>query len=217
MRKNFYITTKTPLRISFFCGGTDMEYFYKKSGGKVISTAINKYIYVTVKSQNIFFDENYRLNYSKTERVNKVENIQNKIIKECLKYTKIKSKIYISTVSDIPDSTGLGSSSAFTVGLLKALYEAKNEKKTNSEIAKIASIIEIQKIKSPIGKQDQYACAIGDFNIITFNPNGSVKIKRVKNRKFIDNLFLKSCLIWTGKYKISSKNLNFQKKILNLI
>ncbi|MAV64119.1 MAG: GHMP kinase [Pelagibacteraceae bacterium TMED124] len=212
MRKNFYITSKTPLRISFFGGGTDVDYFYKRLGGKVISTAINKYVYVTVKSQNIFFEENYRLNYSKTERVDKIKNIQNKIIKECLKYTKIKSKIYISTVSDIPDSTGLGSSSAFTVGLLKALYEAKNEKKTNIELAKIASTIEIKKVKSPIGKQDQYACALGDFNIINFNTNGSVKIKKIHNRKFIKNLFSKSCLVWTGKYKKTSKILADQKK-----
>ena len=126
MLKNFYVTTKTPLRVSFLGGGTDQKIFYSKFSGKVISTSINKYIYVTIKSQNNFFNENYRINYSKTERVKNINQIQNKIIKACLKYTNNKRKLYISTVADIPDSTGLGSSSAFTVGFLRpVLFKIK--------------------------------------------------------------------------------------------
>ena len=210
--KNIYITTKTPLRISFFGGGTDFENFYKNFSGNILSTSIDKYIYVTIKSQNQFFDENFRLNYSKTERVKKIDEIQNQIIKECLKYTNIKSRLYISTVSDIPDSTGLGSSSAFTVGLLKGLYKIKGFKKSNKELAKIASYIEINKVKSPIGKQDQLACSLGGFNNIIFNRNNTVKIKKIKNLKLLNEVFKYSALIWTGKYKKSKKILSDQQK-----
>lgn len=216
MLKNFYVTTKTPLRVSFLGGGTDQKIFYSKFSGKVISTSINKYIYVTIKSQNNFFNENYRINYSKTERVKNINQIQNKIIKACLKYTNNKRKLYISTVADIPDSTGLGSSSAFTVGLLKALYFIQNKKKTNKQLAEIASKIEIDVLKSPIGKQDQYACALGGYNIISFNKNGSVKVKTIKNKKIINNLINKCSLIWTGKFKKSSKILSDQKKRIQL-
>lgn len=212
MFKNFFITTKTPLRVSFFGGGTDQKIFYSKCSGKVISTSINKYVYVTIKSQNLFFNENYRLNYSKTERVKNISKIQNKIIKACLKYTKFNEKLYISTVADIPDSTGLGSSSAFTVGLLKALYAAKKIKKTNIELAEIASKIEIDILRNPIGKQDQYACAVGGFNIISFNRNGSVKLFKLNSKYILNNLVNKSSLIWTGKFKKSAKILSDQKK-----
>ncbi len=211
MKKKKFIITKTPLRVSFFGGGTDFENFYKKFNGKVISTSINKYIYVTIKSQNNFFNEKYRLNYSKTERVKKIDYIRNDIIRECLKYTNVKQRLYISTVADIPDSTGLGSSSAFTVGLLKGLYELMGKKKTNKELAEIASFIEIKILKNPIGKQDQYACALGGCNVIKFYKNNNVKIRKIKNIRFKN--YLKDCvLIWTGKYKKSKSILNDQNR-----
>lgn len=206
-----YVTTRTPLRISFFGGGTDFKNFYKDFSGKVISTTINKYIYVTVKTQNFFY-ENYRLNYSSTERVNNVNKIENKIIRECLKYTKISKKLYISTVSDIPDSTGLGSSSAFTVGLLKALYKIDGINKSNQELARIASIIEIKMLKSPIGLQDQYSCAVGGFNEISFLPNNTVKIIKLNKYFPIKNILKNSSLVWTGNYKKSNLILRDQNR-----
>ena len=206
-----YVTTRTPLRISFFGGGTDFKNFYKDFSGKVISTTINKYIYVTVKTQNFFY-ENYRLNYSSTERVNDINKIQNKIIRACLRYTKIRKKLYISTVSDIPDSTGLGSSSAFTVGLLKALYKIKGINKNNQELAKIAAIIEIKMLKSPIGIQDQYSCAVGGFNEISFLTNSTVKITNLDKYLSIKKMLKNSSLVWTGNYKKSNLILKDQNK-----
>ena len=206
-----YVTTRTPLRISFFGGGTDFKNFYKDFSGKVISTTINKYIYVTVKTQNFFY-EKYRLNYSSTERVNNINKIQNKIIRACLKYTKVKNKLYISTVSDIPDSTGLGSSSAFTVGLLKALYKIKGIQKNNQELAKIATIIEIKMLRSPIGIQDQYSCAVGGFNEISFLSNNTVKIVKLDKYLSIKKILKNSLLVWTGNYKKSNLILRDQNK-----
>jgi len=130
MSKKFFVVTKTPLRISFFGGGTDFKDFYKKYGGKVVGTTIDKYIYVTVKNHEPLFKEGFRLNYFKTERVNQINKIKNNIIRECLKLTKTKPPIYVSVVSDIPAHTGLGSSSSFCVGLLNALYSAKGISKS---------------------------------------------------------------------------------------
>lgn len=214
MKYNF-VVTKTPLRISFFGGGTDFKKYYKQKKGMVISTTINKYIYVTVKTQNFFFSENYRLNYSSTERVNNINDIKNKIIKACLEFTKIKNKLYISTVSDIPGSTGLGSSSAFTIGLLKALFRIKGIKKNNLQIAKIAAYIEIKILKAPIGFQDQYSCAVGGFNTINFFKNEKVAINKLEKYISINKILSKSALVWTGIYKNSNLILKGQNNNIN--
>ena len=209
------VITKTPMRISFFGGGTDFEKYFKKYSGSVISTSINKYIYVTVKTQNFFY-ENYRLNYSKTERVSNINQIQNNIIRECIKYCKIKEKLYVSTISDIPGMTGLGSSSAFTVGLLKALYQIKGINKSNNQIAKIAAEIEIKKLGSPIGIQDHYSCAVGGFKKINFSKNGKVKIIKLDKIININDFLKKSCLIWTNSFKNSNIILKSQKKNIRI-
>ena len=122
MRSIDLVVTKTPLRVSFLGGGTDIKYFYKHYGGSVLNCAIDKYVYVTVKRHSPFFQEKYRLNYSMSEVSNQLSKIENNIVRECLKLTKINFPIYISTVSDVPTGSGLGGSSSFTVGLLKALY-----------------------------------------------------------------------------------------------
>ena len=124
---NKIIISKTPLRVSFVGGGTDMPYFFNKYEGSTISCSINKYIYVTVKYHNNF-NEKYRLNYSSTENVERIKDIKNLRIKYILKYLKINKPIYINTFSDIPAKTGMGSSSAFTVGLLTALFKLKKKK-----------------------------------------------------------------------------------------
>jgi D-glycero-alpha-D-manno-heptose-7-phosphate kinase len=116
------VLTRTPLRVSFAGGGTDLAAFYETHSGVVLSTAINKYIYVTVKKHGEIFNEAIRLNYSKSEQVTRVDQIENNIARECLRFLQIDPPIYISTVGDLPASTGLGGSSSFAVGLLNALH-----------------------------------------------------------------------------------------------
>ena len=163
MNKKFFITTKTPLRVSLFGGGTDIRNFFNHSTGCVVTTAIDKFVYVTIKSHDKVFGEKYRLNYSATESTNNIDKIKNKIIKACLIKFDINFPIYISTISDLPSNSGLGSSSSFTVGLLKALYELKNRKVSNKELAVAASKIEIEVLRNPIGLQDQFIASFGGF------------------------------------------------------
>ena len=211
MRKKFFVITKTPLRISFFGGGTDFEDFYKLDYGRVIATTINKFIYVTVKNHDPLFNENFRLNYSETEKVSSLGEIQNNIIRECLKLVKIKPPIYISVVSDIPSHSGLGSSSSLTVGLLNALYCIKGIRKTPNELAKLACKIEIDKLNQPIGKQDQYIAANGGFIDIKFLKNNKIKIRKIRDKKILEKIFKNSTLVWTGQYREAKSILKEQK------
>ena len=154
------VTTKTPLRISFLGGGTDMPYFYENYGGITISSSIDKFIYVTIK-KHTNFNEKYRLNYSETEIVNKIDKIKNLRIRETLKYLNVREPLYINTISDLPYNTGLGSSSAFLIGLIKAIYKLKNIKINLSKICEIAFKIENKITNNSLGKQDHYIAAHG--------------------------------------------------------
>ena len=196
---NDYVLTRTPHRVSFFGGGTDLESFYSKSTGVTFSTAISNYVYVGVKKHTKFFDEKYRIVYSKTELHNKLSKIENEIVRETLKFCNFIDPIYINSISDLPSNSGLGSSSAFTVGLLKGIYSLMNIKKNNIQLAEEACEIEINRIKKPIGKQDQYACAMGDVNLIEYHSTGSVFIKKKNNvKKFINKIMSNSLFVWTG-------------------
>lgn len=148
------IVTRTPLRVSFVGGGTDLPAFYEREGGAVLSTAINRYVYVTVKRHSELFFEPIRLNYSKSEQVERIDEIENNIARECLRFLEVEPPIYISTVGDVPASTGLGGSSAFTVGLLNALHAYRGERVPPGQLAEEASHIEIDVLRQPIGKQD---------------------------------------------------------------
>lgn len=209
------IITKTPLRVSFVGGGSDIPQFYKRFNyGSVVSAAINSYVYVIVSKKNDFY-ERYRLNYSKTESVERIDLIKNEIIRECIKYTKIKDRLYIATIADVPSNTGLGSSSSFCVGLLNALYYYKKQKVTKRNLAEIASKIEIKILKNPIGKQDHYAAAFGGFNHIQFYSNNKVKVKPLSSKRGND-LLQNSLLVWTTKFRSASKILKKQKKNLKI-
>ena len=151
------ITTITPQRISFVGGGTDLPSFYSKNGGGVISASINQYVYVTVKQHSPLFEEAYRLSYSKTEHANKLDEIENKIARECLRLIGIDPPLYISTSADLPASSGLGSSGDFAVGLLNALHHFKDQPVSPAQLAEEACEVEIKVLGHPIGKQDQYA------------------------------------------------------------
>ena len=205
------VTTATPLRVSFIGGGTDLESYYSLQDGNVLSTTINRYVYVTVKRHSGLFNEKYRLNYSSTEIKKNLNSIKNNITRECLKYLNINFPVYISTVSDLPTSSGMGSSSSFTVGLLHALLVLKKKKFTLKKLAETACHIEITVLKKTQGKQDQYAATFGGLNKFTFKKNGNVIIKRIKlAQRTIKILNKQLFLVWTNQTRIADKILKNQ-------
>ena len=208
------IISKTPLRISFVGGGTDLPSFYKYNNyGSVLSTSINSYLYVTVKEQNNLFEEQYRLNYSITELVNNTNEIRNPIIRECINYMSIKERLYISTIADAPSESGLGSSSSFTVGLLHALYKFCGKQIDLENLAKDATNIEITRLKQSLGKQDHYAAVFGGFNIFKFEKNENVLIKKLNIKKEnLNKLYSSILMFWTGITRSSEKILNNQQQ-----
>lgn len=166
------IISRTPLRISFAGGGTDLPAFYTNEPGAVVSTAISKYIYININRK---FDRKVRASYSVTEIVDEAGQLQHELIREALKLVGIGSGVEITSISDIPSSgTGLGSSSTYTVGLLNALYAYTGRHVGPERLAREACMIEIEVCGKPIGKQDQYAAAYGGLEYIQFNPDGSV-------------------------------------------
>ena len=168
------IISKTPLRISFVGGGSDIPSFYKIYGGGVISTTINKYIYIAINKR---FERNLRVSYGQTEIAFSIHVIQHDFIRECLRMVGIKRGIEIVVTSDVPwEGVGLGSSGAFIVGLLHALYTYLGETPSAERLAQEACQIEIDICGRPIGKQDQYIAAYGGFKNIRFNPNGIVNV-----------------------------------------
>lgn len=207
------VTTMTPQRISFVGGGTDLSLFYKDCDGEVISSAINQYVYVTVKRHSPLFQEEYRLSYSKTEHTNKLDDIENGIARECLKLVPVETPLYIATVADLPASSGLGSSSSFCVGLLHALHVLKDEQVSPGQLAEEACEVEINVLGNPIGKQDQYAAAFGGLNHLTFKSNGRVEIDPlVLQNNLINEIFENSTLIWSGIQRKASSVLSKQNK-----
>jgi D-glycero-alpha-D-manno-heptose-7-phosphate kinase len=206
------VVTRTPLRVSFVGGGTDLSTFYEREYGAVLSTAINQYIYVTVKRHGEVFNERIRLNYSKSETVQCLDQIDNNIARECLRFLDIEPPIYISTVGDLPASTGLGGSSSFAVGLLNALHAYRGERVSAGQLAEEASHIEIEVLQQPIGKQDQYAAAFGGLNLFCFKPGGAVTVEpqRLANGT-LQSLFDHVMMLWTGHQRDSSSVLQEQK------
>jgi len=205
------IITQTPLRISFAGGGTDFRDYYQKNGGAVLSTTIDKNVFVIVKKR---FDKKIRVGYSITEMVDNLDELKHELVRESLRKTRLTEGIEISTMADIPSAgSGLGSSSTVTVGLLNAFYIYQGTSQTAETLAREACKIEIDVLGKPIGKQDQYAAAYGGFNIIRFMPDETVKIeplmidesiKRKLERNFI--------LFYTGMARESSEVLSEQKK-----
>ena len=207
------VVTRTPLRVSFAGGGTDLADFYERDYGAVFSTAIDKYIYVTVKRHSELFNEPIRINYSSTELVESLDAIKNNIARESLRLLKVDPPIYISTVGDLPASTGLAGSSSFAVGLLNALHAYRGERVAPGQLAEEATHIEINVLREPIGKQDQYAAAFGGLNFFRFNPGGGVTVEPVRVRNtFLDDLFDHVLMFWTGIQRDASSVLIEQKK-----
>ena len=169
------IITQTPLRISFFGGGTDFREYYLQEGGCVLSTAIDKYIHVILKER---FDDKIRVGYTRTELVDSLDQIEHELAREALRKTGVHKRVEIATMGDIPGhGSGLGSSSTVTVGLLNALYTYLGRPQTVEVLARQACEIEIDVLGKPIGVQDQYIAAFGGQRLITFHPNGAIDVE----------------------------------------
>ena len=204
------IIVQTPLRISLFGGGTDFPSFFMEEGGCVLTSAIDKYIFVTIKGR---FDSKLRIGYTQTEMVDEIDQIHHELIRESLRRTEIERGIEITTMGDIPsEGSGLGSSSTVTVGALHAMYAYRGEIVSAEQLAREACAIEIDTLKKPIGIQDQYIAAYGGFRFFEFLPGGEVKSKKVKTspevqRVLNDNLLL----FFTGFSRSSTSILKEQR------
>lgn len=203
------IGTRTPFRISFVGGGSDLKEFYQHHDGAVISTSIDKYVYIFLHP---YFSEKTQVKYSKTELVDSIENIEHPIVRELLGKFNLNG-IDINSIADIPSGTGLGSSSTFTVGLSNALYAYTNEFTSSSQLAKYACHLEIEVLREPIGKQDQYAASYGGFNIIRFYKNEHVDVQPViVGQDTLNDLQDNLIMFFLGKRRKASAILNDQKK-----
>jgi len=165
------IISRTPFRISFVGGGTDLPAYYSRRAGAVISITLDKYVYITVNRR---FDSTLRVSYSQTEIVDRLDEVRHPLFRETMRMTGVDSGVEITSIADVPSGTGLGSSSSFTVGLLHALQAYQGRYKTPYELAEEACHLEIDVLGEPIGKQDQYAAAFGGFRRYVFNPDGTV-------------------------------------------
>ena len=173
------IITQTPLRIGLLGGGTDLPDYYREHGGRVLNCAIDKYIYVIVKQR---FDNDIYVNYSRKEIVSRVEDLEHELVREAMWMTGVTNGVEITTLADIPSAggSGLGSSSAVTVGLLHALFAYRGRQVTAEELADRACTIEIDRCGKPIGKQDQYIAAFGGIRDIRFGPGDQVMAEELE-------------------------------------
>ena len=207
------IITRTPFRVSFAGGGTDLRAFYSSEPGKVISTTINKYIYVVIKKQIGIVEHKFRINWSKVEFKDRIEDIEHPIVREALRIFEIDFPIEITTFTDIPGQTGLGSSSAFTVGLVHALHALKGEMVTKHTLATEAAHIEVNLLGRSMGKQDHFASAYGNLNIFTFTSDEQVLVEPVLyeaiTKKRIENNLL---LFYLKTKRDASKILESQER-----
>lgn len=209
------IITQTPLRISFAGGGTDFRGFYENEYGAVVSTAIDKYIYVIVKER---FDDLIRVGYTRTEMIESVSDIQHELVREAMKLVGVKNGIEVSTMADIPsEGSGLGSSSTVTVGLLNALYTYKGETVTAETLARQACQIEIDILGKPIGKQDQYIAAYGGLKYFKFLEDGNVEVNPITLDESTKQRLCESLLLfYTGTTRKSAGVLSEQKKNIDV-
>ncbi len=186
------IILRTPFRISFAGGGSDLPSFYKRETGAVLSTSIDKYMYIAIHPY--FEKKKIQLKYSKTEQVDDIDAIQHPIFREVLRMYNLTG-VDLNSIADIPSGTGLGSSSSFTVGLLNAVRAFLGKATSGEELGALACDVEINRVGSPIGKQDQYAAACGGLNFITFCGDDSVNVEKVimqpeKKKELEDNLLM---------------------------
>ena len=216
------IITKTPFRVSFCGGGSDMANFYEKYGGCVLSTSINKYCYISIHP---YFNENQTvLKYSENELVDSIDQIKHRIFRQVLGDMDIHG-VEITSTADIPGGTGLGSSSTFTVGLLNTLNCYNGKFVSKNKLARLACEVEIEKLGNPIGKQDQYGAALGGLNFIKFNQDGSVSHEPIMmDGKVYKQLQKNLLMFYTGTTRSANtilaeqtKNITVDDKAKNLL
>src|SRR5579863_9912990 len=197
------IVSKTPVRISFVGGGSDLPAFYQRHGGAVVSTTINRYVYITVNRK---FDNGIRVSYSKTEEVSNAAALEHNLVRAALLKLGIPGGIEITSIAEIPShGTGLGSSSSFTVGLLNALHAYCGRFVGRAALAAEACEVEIDICGAPIGKQDQYAGAVGGFNFLRFNPDDTVDVVPLAHmRPVMEDLRRSLIMFYTGVTRSAS-------------
>jgi D-glycero-alpha-D-manno-heptose-7-phosphate kinase len=207
------IISKTPCRIGFAGGGSDIESFYRENGGAVVSATIDKYVYLTLQQR---FDDSIRIGYSRTEEVAAVEQIQHPIVRHCLGVLGPRRGIEITSHADIPSrGSGLGSSSAFTVGLLNGLYAYQGRHASPQQLAEQACHVEIGLCKDPIGKQDQFAAAFGNLRMYHFYSDGTVKVEPlICRRHVLDELQHNLMMFYTGMTRSAGEILKEQTRVM---
>ena len=205
------IITQTPLRMSFAGGGSDIPSFYRQFGGAVVSSAVDKYIYVNVNKK---FDDWIRVSYSRTEEVETVDQIEHPIVRATLQKLNIPGGLEITSIADIPSrGTGLGSSSSFTVGLLLALHAYESRYVSPGQLAEESCTVEIELCKEPIGKQDQYAAAHGGLNFYRFEPDDTVLVEPILcSGEKLHQLQSSLITFYTGKTRQASSILGEQSQ-----
>ena len=203
------IITRTPLRVTLGGGGTDLPSYYEQYGGVVLSAAISKYIYISINST---FTPDYFLKYSALERVDDIASIEHPIVREALSAHGVEPSVEIVSMADIPSGTGLGSSGAFTVGLLRAVYAMRRDHVSAGALADEACCIEIERLNRPVGKQDQYVAAFGGLKTYTFNQDGSVDVVplALSTETFLD-LEEHMLMFFTGYSRAADKVLEEQR------
>ena len=219
------VISRTPFRISFFGGGTDYPAWYRNHGGSVLATTINKYCYLSVRFLPPFFEHKFRIVYSKIESCQSVSEIVHPAVRGILRFLKINRGLEIHHDGDLPARSGLGSSSAFTVGLLHALYALKGHMVNKHQLAKESIYLEQKVLKETVGSQDQVLASYGGFNHITFHPNGEVTLKPITlSSKRVRELENHLMLFYTGIPRTASKvaksyvkKINNQRKQLRMV
>jgi D-glycero-alpha-D-manno-heptose-7-phosphate kinase len=205
------LISRTPVRISFFGGGTDYPHWYEDNFGAVIATTINKYSYITLRYLPRFFEYKYRLRYFQTEQLNSIQDIQHPSIRECAKFLGVKDGFEIVHNGDLPASSGLGSSSTFTVGMLNAFHALNNNMPTKRELALQAIDIEQNKIKEIVGSQDQISAAFGGLNYIEFGGDEVFKVNPMTiGKQKIEALQESLLLCFTGFARSASTIAKYQ-------
>ena len=208
------IITRTPLRISFFGGGTDYPLWYREHGGSVLATTIDKCCYITCRYLPPFFDYHSRVSYSRVENVAANDVIQHPSVRGCLQFLGVDEGVEVHHVADLPARTGLGTSSAFTVGLLHGLYALRNEMRDKRSLASDAIHVEQDILREAVGSQDQVSAAYGGLNRIDFQQNGAIDVKRMlipkeRSKEFEDHLML----FFTGFSRTASEIAQEQLKM----
>jgi D-glycero-alpha-D-manno-heptose-7-phosphate kinase len=202
------VISQTPYRVSFAGGGTDLPAFSKHEFGAVLSTTINHHMYVTIHRR---FEPSIRISYSKTETSETIDEIQHDLVREAMRLTETDEPLEITTIGDVPAGTGMGSSSSLTAGLLNALFAHRGQIISRQHLAELTCRLEIDILRKPIGRQDQYASVFGGLNYIRFNPDDTVDVEPVPCKsETLDELEQRTLLLYTGQTRDADEILKQQ-------